>query len=218
MSAAPRRSEPASPAGVALIMVLIVLSCLAMIGIPFVASMMLHDRASRSFAAGVAALQAAQAARNHAIALLRRTAYPSEWEAEAEALEPERPRVSLHADGFRPSARTAFRERRGTVVRRDLGEARAARRGGRARVGSGDRDRAAEIWRTSERGPSPKDHDEEGEIDVRLPDELVLPEEAPPDPMLLGDGRRVRFRDPGGITASAQVIDEQGKININTAP
>ncbi|MBN1441961.1 MAG: hypothetical protein JXA90_04585, partial [Planctomycetes bacterium] len=29
---------------------------------------------------------------------------------------------------------------------------------------------------------------------------------------------RVRFRDPGGITASAQVIDEQGKININTAP
>ena len=89
-----REHGPGRRAAVALIMVLIVLTTLALIGGPFAASMMIHDQASRNFAADQAAVLAAEAARNHALARLERTSYPLEYAREAVELESERPRVS----------------------------------------------------------------------------------------------------------------------------
>ncbi|HLU47174.1 MAG TPA: hypothetical protein VK116_03790, partial [Planctomycetota bacterium] len=92
----------------ALIMVLIVLSTLAVIGTPFVLSMVLRDRASQGFAGKVRAYQAAVMARNHAIARLEETSYPEElareWEAvssdeERSRLTPARSRTSSSEGG-----------------------------------------------------------------------------------------------------------------------
>ena len=89
-----RKSQAAGLArscGVALIMVLIVLSILAMIGTPFVISMALQDKESVNFAGATVARLAAEAARNHAIAGLEDTVRGVEFGRESELLEEERP-------------------------------------------------------------------------------------------------------------------------------
>jgi hypothetical protein len=207
---------------VALILVLLVLSSLAVIGAPFVVSMLLHDRASRNFAGEVEARLAAEAARNHAIARLERTAHPVEWEEEAERLEAERPRISLQSGSLRQPGR-ATASRRGSVVRADLGAGRGSRqRGASERSGDeregGDGGPLPDAFRISEKGPSPRDYDTADELDTALPGRLKLPAEAPEDPNALDDPSLFSFANPRGLSASADVTDEQGKININTAP
>ncbi|MCZ6792590.1 MAG: hypothetical protein O7J95_03125 [Planctomycetota bacterium] len=190
-----REHGPGRRAAVALIMVLIVLTTLALIGGPFAASMMIHDQASRNFAADQAAVLAAEAARNHALARLERTSYPLEYAREAVELESERPGKK----GRRRPVRG-----RGTVLRGP-------------RETSRDRRDPGGLYE-SRRGISPRDVDGPEELEVRLPAFLQLPEKAPADPAALGDGRRVGFDDPRGVRATARVVDEQGKINLNSAP
>ena len=76
--------------GVALVMVLAVLGALAIVGAPFVVSMMLHDRASQSFSGTIKARQAAESFRNRAVARLEATQAAVEWEEEYDELEEER--------------------------------------------------------------------------------------------------------------------------------
>ena len=126
------------PPGVALIMVLIVLSILAMIGTPFVISMAHQDRESVNFAGGTVARLAAESARNHVVAGLEETVRGVEFEQEAELLEEERPawitdtgpgRSRSTLRGGR-SLRGSPGARSGTVIRRDRGE-RSPRRDNR---------------------------------------------------------------------------------------
>ena len=53
--------------------------------------------------------------------------------------------------------------------------------------------------------------------DGNFPTGISLPHNAPPDPNSEEAGK-FSFRSSRGITASAEIVDEQGKININTAP
>lgn len=209
--------------GVALIMVLIVLSTLAVIGTPFVVSMVLRDRASQNFAGEVRTLEAATMARNHAIARLERTSYPREYERERDRLSAERPRTQSQSgrggSGSSPSLVTP----RSIVERRDLGE-RGRERDRQTSRGRGgirfDRENEAEenlreLFADASEGPSPREIDRDRELDVRLPDALELPGG---DDLITSGGETVRFRDPGGLTASATVIDEEGRIHLDTAP
>ena len=68
--------------GMALVMVIAVLGALAIIGAPFVVSMMLHARASQSFSGTIKARQAAESFRNRAVARLEATQSAVEWEQE----------------------------------------------------------------------------------------------------------------------------------------
>ena len=115
--------------GVALIMVLLVLSTLAVVGVPFVLSMVLQDREAHYFADRIKARFAAEAARNHAIARLQDTAYSSEWEREAEQVDAGRSRVRLEAAPAsarrgtpKKKRRNTLESRRSRVVRKDFGE------------------------------------------------------------------------------------------------
>ena len=124
-----RASRDGISRGVALIMVLLVLSALAMIGAPFVISMAHQDRASLNFAGTIAAREAAEAARNPAIAHLEKTAYGYEYEEEEEALDGERPRTSIRVSGksarsgvARPGLRAKPYKKRGMITRKDMGE------------------------------------------------------------------------------------------------
>ena len=90
--------------------------------------MTLQDRESHMFSGRVITHLAATAARNHAIAHLQKTAYPLEWEKEAEELEAERPRsgfrtksTTRRASGLKDTRRS-LRSARSQVVRADLGE------------------------------------------------------------------------------------------------
>ena len=73
-----------------MVMVLAVLGALALVGAPFVVSMMLHDRASQNFSGTIKARQAAESFRNRAVARLEATQAAVEWEKEYEELEEER--------------------------------------------------------------------------------------------------------------------------------
>ena len=73
-----------------MVMVLAVLGALALVGAPFVVSMMLHDRASQNFSGTIKARQAAESFRNRAVARLEATQSAVEWEGEYEELEEER--------------------------------------------------------------------------------------------------------------------------------
>jgi hypothetical protein len=220
-------------------MVLLVLTVLAIVGTPFVISMALHDKASTSFSGRVLARLAADGARNHALVRLEETVYGKEWLAEERELEGERPerfqRAGSAGPGARRTVRRSFSDRRGTVVRRDLGESPRARRD-RARspgdgAGGGDgeglngeprEDPIPEALRVSAKGPSPRDFDLPEELVTELPPEVTTP--APPrvptsiPGVTAAAGEVHRFRDPQGVAASAEVVDEQGKINVNTAP
>ncbi|MBI4603034.1 MAG: hypothetical protein HY721_13835, partial [Planctomycetes bacterium] len=226
--------SPMNPSrGVALIMVLLVLSALAIIGTPFVVSMALQDRASLGFAGNLAARQAALGARDHAIAHLEKTLYAREFEEEEEVLDGERP--ASRAYGDRSVGRQAPRRRGGMIIRRDLGEKgptreerERGRRLGRDRargLGGLQRDpregsQLPEGLRKSEKGPSEREHDAPGETEaralgaVRLQDSasLAVGSTGPPPEFEL------RFDGSSGVIASASVEDEQGKINIDTAP
>ena len=80
MGSTPKRGEPQpTRRGVALIMVLLVLSTLAVIGAPFVISMALQDKASSHFAGSVTARLAAESVRNHAIAGLAGSVHGVEY-------------------------------------------------------------------------------------------------------------------------------------------
>jgi hypothetical protein len=199
--------------GVALILVLLVLSSLAILGAPFVVSMMLHDRASRAFAGATAARLGAESARNHAIAQLESTAYAVEWERRRQELETEaRPRLLGRSDDSRRDSSPRTKTDRGTLAG-----------AGRDRS-SGDRSRPAvvqslpEALRVSAAGPSPAEHDPPEDSKPRALSTLDLPPEAPEDPTARDAPRRVDFQDPRGVTASVEVSDEQGKINLNSAP
>lgn len=189
-----RSDLEAGRGGVALIMVLIVLSILSMIGAPFVISMALQDRASLNFFAAVAARQGAESARNHAIAHLQRTAYGVEYESESAELEGERPAVVTDArpSAFSGSLRASSAPKRrggGMIVRRDLGERpeerrEDGRRGGASTLGGiagGARDASGlgrgipEALSSSRRGPSQREFDTPDEIDVPPLDRVTLP-------------------------------------------
>ncbi|MEE3231130.1 MAG: hypothetical protein VX272_08825, partial [Planctomycetota bacterium] len=199
--------------GVALVMVLAVLGALAIVGAPFVVSMMLHDRASQSFSGTIKARQAAESFRNRAVARLEATQSAVEWEREYEELEEERElqragrRTSMVGRRSAAGGRTAQGSSRRQLsgVRGGAAGAEAAARGGNSPSSF------------SSRGPAKKDFDTADEIAVSFPETISLPRDAPEDPNAEDQGE-VSFRNPRGIIASAEVVDEQGKININTAP
>ena len=220
--------ETRSPGGgAALVLVLIVLSALAMVGAPFVISMALQDRESLYFAAASEARRGAESARNHAIAHLERTVYAVEFEEEiaelTKELPPSLPRVSgTLSPAGEPEARRAARtprSRRGSVVRRDLGEetrsARDARSRARAgREGAGEEARPEFVSR-SLRGPSPREVDGPEEFSVPPLDRVPVSRPSGEAPAEAGE---IRFRDPRGLMVEATVADEQGKIHLDTAP
>jgi hypothetical protein len=229
--------------GVALIMVLLVLSALAIIGAPFVISMALQDKASLNFSGAIAARHAAEGARNHAIAQLSPTVYGAEWEEEARMLDAERPRGPILSRSGRSGAYSRGPDapprpaRRGMITRRDLGEKsqpkREVRRGsprlrGRGEELSGDDEKPGgkeslpETLRVSKKGPSPREFDLRDELEPKPAGAVEVPAagtgSAPAAPGSADATLRIRFEDSQGITASAVVEDEQGKINLNTAP
>ena len=231
------RESRRSP-GVALIMVLLVLSALAMIGTPFVISMALQDKESVNFAGAILARQSAEAARNHAVAYLQDTAYGEEYEQEAKALDEERPdyQVRKSSDSRRSSLRrpSSPRRQRGMVVRKDRGESVEPRERPQARSGRRDpRDPTArerpeipEALRVSKKGPSPREVDASDELrpgalePVQLPGTSALAGAASAPKTMVGAPPPLEFsfNDSQGVMASASVEDEQGKINVNTAP
>ena len=205
---AARRGESTSrSSAVALIMVILVLSALAVIGTPFVLSMLLHDRASKNFAGRIAATRAAESARSHAIAELLETSRPVEWEREKEVLDEQR------AEG--PARTSLLGGRNRSSRNRSAGALERRRRSG-VRGGS-DEGREKERRPTSERGPSSADHDPASELAVSVPSSLRLPNTAPPDPNAAEAGV-VSFGSTQGLSVSVDVRDEQGKICLDTAP
>ena len=194
--------------GVALVMVLAVLGALAIVGAPFVVSMMLHDRASQSFSGTIKARQAAESFRNRAVARLEATQSAVEWEGEYEELEEER---ELQRAGRRTSL-VGRRSAAGGSTRRQLSGVRGGAAEGAAAARGGNSPSSF-----SSRGPAKTDFDTADEITVSFPETISLPRDAPEDPNAEDQGE-VSFRNPRGIIASAEVTDEQGKININTAP
>jgi hypothetical protein len=221
------RVNGGTAAGVALIMVVLVLSALAIIGAPFVISMTLQDKASLYFEGQVIAREAAESARNHVIAGLERSVYGVEYEAEAEVLDQERPEISYPGSKARrgPTRRQPRSSRRGMVIRKDRGaEVPEPPRGTRRADEEPDekKDGMPELpdaLRLSKKGPSPREVDGPAEVDapqlgtVKFPGAgrvTLTPGGGPP--------AEFSFRDPSGVTAIATAADEQGKININTAP
>ncbi|HZN56639.1 MAG TPA: hypothetical protein VFD71_01090, partial [Planctomycetota bacterium] len=241
-----------SARGVALIMVLLVLSILAIIGAPFVISMSLQDKSSLNFSGAVAAREAARAAANHAIVHLEKTTYGYEFEEEEEVLDSERPAGSLRRDNRGTKSSSVPRRstaKHGLVRRKDQGEketrqlassgrtnrfARTA--SGRNSVQSSEKDggkdkekepRLPEALRQSQKGPSPRDFDLTDELVSKPLDAVSLPAGSEPSQPVASASttfvasairQEFRFQDPTGISASAVVTDEQGKINLNTAP
>ena len=196
----------------ALVMVIAVLGALAIIGAPFVVSMMLHDRASQNFSGAIKARQAAESYRNRAVAGLEATHSTVEWEGEYVELEEER-------ELQRAGRRTNLLGRGGNQAGKGR-QASTSRRSGTARGGTGAAGQAGGTTSPagfSSNGPSKKDFDTLDETAVNFPTGIDLPRNAPPDPNAEVDGK-FSFRTSRGITASAEIVDEQGKININTAP
>src|SRR4029453_16598437 len=71
--------------------------------------------------------------------------------------------------------------------------------------------------------PSSREYDRAEEIDVEILDRAVLPgtkslAAAAPGTTAVGEQFEFRFQDSRGVTASATVEDEQGKVDLNTAP
>ncbi|MEC9353444.1 MAG: hypothetical protein VYD81_09015 [Planctomycetota bacterium] len=196
--------------GMALVMVIAVLGALAIIGAPFVVSMMLHDRASQNFSGAIKARQAAESYRNRAVAGLEATHSTVEWENEYVELEEER-------ELQRAGRRTSLLGRGGNQA--GGRQPATARRSGAARggTGAGQAGGATSPAGFSSNGPSKKDFDTLDETEVNFPTGISLPRNAPPDPNSEEAGK-FSFRSSRGITASAEIVDEQGKININTAP
>ncbi len=200
--------------GVALVMVVLVLSALAIIGTPFVVSMVLHDRSSKNFSGEVEARLAAESYRNHALAQLENSHVSVEWEDEKDELEEEREdggtrRTSLLGGRNKPGSRKSTGRRSGNTQRRSL--IGRGSKGGRSKR---DDERVLE---SSAKGPSKASFDGDDERNISFPTSVSLPGDAPPDPNAAEDGV-VSFRDPKGITASVEVFDEQGKIHLDTAP
>ena len=170
--------------GVALIMVLLVLSALAIVGTPFVISMALQEKSSVRFEGAVKARVAAEAARNHAMSILQRTHLAVEDEKEAEEagvleeLEQERSRSTRtsrnRSTRTSRNRRSSTRRRgRGVVIREDLGEkSEKVRRDGLRSIGVSG-------MFTSKKGPRQKSFDEASDYESRLPAELNLPSRAP---------------------------------------
>jgi hypothetical protein len=220
--------------GVALIMVLLVLTAMAIVAGPFAVSMSLHDRQSRRFEGEVKARLAAESIRNRAIAHLERTLAARESDAEAVELEARRPPDPARRATYQPAARAIYggsrsdarsplrksSRRRGVVRRADLGEVIDNHRryrdvGKRARdarnreVTSVDLE-TDPIWLTSEKGPSPKSFDPADDVAVGTPEPVSIEGE---------DGSEEEIGlESAEVSSSVRVEDEQGKINVNTAP
>ncbi len=226
-----RRAIDPFTSGVALIMVLLVLSALAIVAGPFAVSMTLHERASHRFGGEVKARLAAEGARNHAIARLQGTLRALESDLEAVELDELRPRDPGERSSYRPApsfrlfglggSRTPRRSRGGSrrslVRRADLGE-RPEPRWGTRNTGRRARDaRGQAVTRidqetpnhllVSRKGPSEKDYDAPSDLEARLPGPIILE-----DPQM-----EISFNSKE-LSTSATVQDEQGKINANTAP
>ncbi|MBL05895.1 MAG: hypothetical protein CMJ99_09700 [Planctomycetes bacterium] len=198
-----------------MVMVLAVLGALALVGAPFVVSMMLHDRASQNFSGTIKARQAAESFRNRAVARLEATQAAVEWEKEYEELEEER---ELQRAGRRTSLLGKRSAASGRVEKTGSRRPSGVRGGGGAGQLGGGEAPSAPAGFTS-RGPAQKDFDTLDELpdSGSFPETISMPRDAPSDPNAEDSGE-VSFRNPRGITASAEVADEQGKININTAP
>jgi hypothetical protein len=212
--------------GVALIMVLIVLSALAIIAGPFAASMMLHERSSRSFEASVKARLAAEAARNHAIARLTKTHRAIESDLEAADLEAIRPQEPGGRSTYQParpsttSSRQTGWKRRGRVslVRRaDLGEGPTERRGSRSRLRDASGRSVTRVDESadprllaSEKEASKKVWDPPSDLDASFPGSVATGDGDDPEASISFATRELWSR--------AEVEDEQGKINLNSAP
>jgi hypothetical protein len=232
--------------GVALIMVLLVLSALAIVGAPFVISMALQDKASLNFAGSVVARQAAESARNHAVARLEDTVYSEEYKSEAEVLDAKRPRDYPPAVSQGPAGKPYSRlqtgrhrpQRPGMIIRKDRGEKvpeKPVQRSGKSGrftdkdVVGRDKDEDGkpslpEGLSLSKEGPSPREFDAPDELSapdlgtVKLPEPeggFLAAKEVPGSTSVQA---QFDFQDPRGVMATAAVSDEQGKINLNTAP
>ncbi|MEE3198668.1 MAG: hypothetical protein VX254_01465, partial [Planctomycetota bacterium] len=145
--------------GMALVMVIAVLGALAIIGAPFVVSMMLHDRASQNFSGAIKARQAAESYRNRAVAGLEATHSTVEWESEYVELEEER-------ELQRAGRRTSLLGRGGNQA--GGRQPATARRSGAARggTGAGQAGGATSPAGFSSNGPSKKDFDTLDETEV----------------------------------------------------
>jgi len=207
------RQEDFGVGGVALVMVLLVLTALAILGTPFVVSMTMQERSSYHFDGEVKVRLAAQAAAQHSMAQLSRSVRAAESAREAEE------RGVLDGSSGRGGRGGLSRSQKVKVRRAGM-----IRRG--AQPGREDNQQSAYV--ESERGPLPRDFDLPEELEVSMPAATKIPASAPrikaatdvsiersdtPDKDITVD-----FNDLSGITASVDVVDEQGKININTAP
>jgi hypothetical protein len=248
-SAVRRAAGPAAlcrEQGIALVMVLIVLTVLALIAAPFVVAMYLQELSSARFDGQVKSLKAAEAARNHALAHLRATATVREVEEEAESagvlVETGAGRLRPStAQELRKSTRTRAKARpRGNVIREDLGQSRRDRDRRGERID--DARRGAGYLFESQKGPSPSTYDAPDELSAPLPGGVEIPAAAPrlrsdeaaeaPSPPAAkagasatattaapaGEPIAVSFADSRGISAGAEVADEQGKLHLDTAP
>ncbi len=221
--------------GVALIMVLLVLSVLAIVGAPFAISMMLHERAARRFEGNIKAYHAAKAAINHAISHLARTLAAEESDAEAVELEEKRPPDPSRKSSYQPAPRDRYGRvapragrknsphRQGLVVRRDLGEKSAPRRrqlgrmDGRANAARGRSvttidNETPSFLIESKVGPSAKMFDPPADLEMELPPDF--PYEDPDDP----EGEAEITFQSRGLSGTFSIEDEQGKVNLNSAP
>ncbi|MCH2374715.1 MAG: hypothetical protein MK538_11040, partial [Planctomycetes bacterium] len=171
------------------------------------------------------------------MARLQDTVYAVEWEREAEKIDKGRRGIRLNAApvsarrvGRRSKQRTSLNRRRSRVIRKDLGEKiRRTREALRRSKGSNDKKRSddnrallPDYLQKSEFGPSPREGDDFGEIAVKL-----TPVSAPESNFVAGesggdqasaDRPILTLRDRGSVFATATATDEQGKINVNTAP
>jgi hypothetical protein len=223
------------PRGVALVMVLLVLSVLALVAGPFAVSMALHDRQSRRSEGEEKARWGAEAGRNHAIALLSKTHTARESDLEAVELEKLRPPDPDRRAQYQPAPQATYgrsqassssgsgRTRRHgvhAVKRADLGDDSPARRqngpmGRRAldarnRQATGTDLPAPTNLLVSEKGPPPKSYDPPEDLKAELPAKVALDDPDDPDAV-------IGF-DQNGLSTSVTVEDEQAKINVNTAP
>src|SRR5262245_46446411 len=183
---------PGKRRGVALIMVLLVLTALAIVAGPFAVSMSLHDRQSRRFEGEVKARLLAEGAGTRARAHLERTGTARESDAEAEELEALRPpdptpgstyRAAPRSiyDGGRSGGRSGLRgqgRRQGVVRRADLGWVRERHRqqnlGRRAQEARNREVTSVDLetdpmWLTSKKGPPPKYFDPASDVEVGIP-------------------------------------------------
>ncbi len=141
--------------------------------------------------------------------------------------------IKIRSNTKRRSTTKDRRRRRGTVIREDLGE-KAPRRTGdrrnRRNVGLTGENHGLPGMSQSRVGPTEKSFDQDSELASDIPSEVTLPDSAPSYSTSLEEEivstsknrivieDKAIFKNPRGVYATSRVVDEQGKVNINSAP